>query len=346
MKIPVKRSHIARIFARPRSGSAGDPSPFKWKQIRSELSGTTCRAFAATSGTEIDVELSLPKWVQGHNLFGINQISRLCAEVAAEVCKALGITLTTADLERLNRHNYHVSRVDTTGSFDVGSQANVMAVMAEIRLQLLAQGNKIVVHEGPCGGIETIYVGKSKRGATMKFYNKYLELQAHPLPLDLPNRAQILAKAKALIRFEIMSRSQPLAEKGLKRSDDWSINQVRKLLLDRFSQFKFTGKIKARLDAEEIEGLKPRLKMIYGLWRDGADMQKHVAPHSYRRYRKELLLFSIDIGRSPASGGATLCLEDLLAPERMIITWPKHLGRIGAIYGAKGWKESAKRRRG
>ena len=151
----------------------------------------------------------------------------------------------------------------------------------------------------------------------------------------------ILESAKNLIRFEITLRSQDLDNEGLRWSKNWSIEKVRTILLGAFTQFKFTGKIQARLDAAALAGMKPRLKMWYGLWHDGADLMKRMPVHTYRRTRKELLQFNIDIGRPPRNGNVTMSLAKILSPERMIITWPKTLSTTGVIYGSRGWKQAA-----
>lgn len=83
--------------------------------------------------------------------------------------------------------------------------------MELIREHLLAQGINIVVHEGP-QGIETIYVGKSSKRSTVKFYNKYREFLANcgEATKSLPYYDEILNYAKKEVRFEISIRSQEL----------------------------------------------------------------------------------------------------------------------------------------
>ena len=339
MNIPLRRQDVKKLFARPDSAKDKLLLQYKWKRATSALSGRSCLVFPCKTGNEIHVEMSLAKWVQGHNIYGINNMQRLCFEGAKEIYRSFVIELTDPVLNKLRNHNYKLGRCDITGSFNVGSQSNVVAIMAEIRLQLLAQEYNLVPYEN-LNGVETIYVGKSKRVAKIKFYNKYLELMANPLPTDLPGRDIILKNAKNLIRFEVTLRSTDLENKGLRWSQNWSTQTVQDLLLDAFNKFLFTGEVKARLDAKQIAALKPRHKMLYGFWHEGANMMKHMPLHTYRRSRKELLQFNIDIGRPSQNGNGTMSLAKMLSPERMSITWPKSLTTTGVIYGSSGWKQT------
>lgn len=346
-KIPVSPADHQKTFAgKPLKGGKASRRR-SCRRLPDTFTGKKYQVRPGNSGDAVVVEASLPRLLQGHNVYGPNKLHRLCFAVAKQVYRALGLKRTSVWLQRLKRHNYEVLRTDLTGSFDVGSQENVKAVMKEIRVQLLAQGLDIVVHEGPAG-IETIYLGKNSKRSTLKIYNKYLELLANPIPADVPGRDLILEYAEGLVRVEYTLRSAELRDarrvnrKGLDRANRWDKETVRKLLHDRLAKLKFTGEIRDNIDIEEVEGMKPAHRTAYLLWQDGIDLRKYFPTATYARYRKQILeKHQIDIGRPADQPGTMLSLTELLSPENLKISkWPMKLQQCGAIYGTKEWQQS------
>lgn len=344
-KIPVSKSVHQDIFAGKPKASGQKSRRRTCRKIPDPFTGKRFQVRPGNSDNAVVVEMSLARLLQGHNVCGPNNLQRLCFGVAREVYRGLELKKTAIRYRRLKRHDYELLRVDLTGSFDVGSQKNVKAVMNEIRLQLLAQGLEITVHESRRTGIETLYVGKNSKRSTLKFYNKYRELLANPLADNVPGRDQILEYAKGLVRVEYTLRSTELrdmraARKGLNHAKRWDKNTVRKLLSDRLAKLKFTGEVRSLLDAEEVEGMKPAHRTTYLLWHDGIDLQKYYAPKTYAQSRKKIMeKHGIDIGRPSDHPGTVLSLKELLSPENLRLSWPTRLRRSGAIFGTKEWKK-------
>lgn len=349
-KIPVSPDDHQMIFAgKPLKGGKASRRR-SCRRLPDSFTGKKFQICPGNTGNAVVVEASLPRLLQGHNVYGPNKLRRLCFAVAKQVYRGLGLKRTSSRLQRLKQHDYEVLRTDLTGSFDVGSQENVKAVMKEIRVQLLAQGLDIVVHEGP-DGIETIYLGKNSKRSTLKFYNKYLELLANPIPAAVPGRDLILEYAKGLVRVEYTMRSAELRDarrgnrNGLDRANRWDKETVRILLHDRLARLKFTGEVRDSIDIEEVEGMKPAHRMAYLLWHDGIDLRKYFPRTTYARYRKQMLeKHQIDIGRPADQPGTMLSLAELLFPQNLKISnWPMKLQHCGAIYGTKEWQSTAKK---
>lgn len=49
------------------------------------------------------------------------------------------------------------------------------------------------------------------------------------------------------------------------------------------------------LSAEKLDGLPPRLVLLYQNWKDGHDIKKVLPKNTFYRYRRQLLEFGIDI---------------------------------------------------
>lgn len=331
--IPMDKTIVRRVFARKGSqDEQGKARPYKFRRIGDKKLGYSCQVLPGNNGEALIVEVSLARVVQGHNVVGRNSMKLLCREITRVVHRSLGLKMTADDKRRINKMHFDLGRVDVTGHFEVGSQINVVAVLNNIRLQLIAQGFDIVVHEGR-DGVETIYLGKSSGSATLKFYNKYLELLHRPLPEALPYRDEILMYAKKLVRVEFTLRKPALESRKLDCSNFWSKDLVRELLVEQLGEFKWSGNLKSYIDPKDVKRLKPADQMIYNFWWEGADIKKHMAPKSYQRYLEKFSGLGINIGLPPANHKLELSLKDLLAPDTLLVTWPKHLREVGAIYG-------------
>lgn len=299
--------------------------------------------------TGIIVETSAARLLQGHNICGTNKMHRLCYLLARHIHKLLGLKKTAEKVSKLQKHDYNIMRADVTGWFNVGSQANVISGMTELELQLLAQGAKLEVHKDRVS-VETIYIGKHSRHATLKFYNKYRELKHTGLPDSLSDdeKDTILEAAKPLIRVELTLRMPALKSKkvdadteygALRQSSGWSVEIARQLLETELARYQFNGQIRDHLDPKEIEGMKANDRTFYLLHQRGNNLGQVMNKRTFSTWRKKLLQrYQIDIGRPIDCPPTNLLLADLLAPSKLLMNWPKKLRKLGLVAGTEEWK--------
>lgn len=293
------------------------------------------RKFVVTlqpSKHRIKVQASLPKLLQGHNVFGSNKMFDLCLAVTELVYEGLELEMTDRERDLLIRRGFRVGRADLTVSFPVGSEANVIAVLYEIRNQLLAKGQKISSYENAMS-LETVYVDPRSSWISIKFYNKYLELLNNsPLPFDLSMRDRLLDAAKSLVRMEITMRWAALKYYGLDWADAWSTKLVREIVCKHLTEFNFTGIVKGSVDLPDLNDLKPDLRTTYGLWASGADVRRHYHPATFKRRQHDLLaLLDVDIGRRPRSS-PPMSLRTVLSPTKMRFNYPRWLRQAEGVF--------------
>lgn len=322
----------------------------KFRQPKDPLTGKKITLRPDRNGKGLILETSAARLLQGHNVCGTNKMRFLCYQTARRIYKLLGLKKTTKKVWLLKNHDYTINRSDVTGWFNVGSQANVVSAMVEIRRQLLAMGADLVVHETR-DGVETIYIGKHSGHATLKFYNKYLELMNTDLPsaLSETKKQAILDSAKSLIRVELTLRMPALNSRkpeldsehaALRHSSGWSVKIARQLLKNALERYTFNGHIRARLDPDEIEGMKPSDRTFYLLQQSGVNLAEFMTPRNFKNLRTKLLQrYQIDIAHPVSDEPAVeLSLAELLAPEKLLTNWPKKLSRLGLIAGTDEWK--------
>lgn len=226
------------------------------------------------------------KWFQGHNVHGSDDLHGLCLEMLRRVCELLGVTPTPANVAAWES-GLRLTRCDVTYSWDVNTlpwaRAFIRALAASAHLR----------HRGP-GAFkgDTLYFGRSSTRWSLKVYAKGLELEAHPLPLDLAE-SSLWGHAQGLVRVELCLRSKTLKARGLELSSAWCDTSAADLHADFLSKLEIAQAI--MLQPEVLETLPPRLVPVYQLWRDGHDLRTIYPRRTFYRHRTSLLRYGIDI---------------------------------------------------
>lgn len=280
---------------------------------------------------EFWLETSLPKVLQGHNVFGSNRLEMLCLSVVKLIYAQLGVEF--ANDERIIREEgIRLGRLDVTCSFALESSTMVELVQECLYEQLRAEGKAWSAFGKSV--IETVYNQQHSERITDKYYDKgkELNLAGRRLPLNIPLRQRILDLAHRLLRFEVTYRGKELADLGLDYADCWDNAQVKAELKVRLNQFNFRGVLHPLLAIQELDGLNSSCRTFYGLWKDGANLNKYRHNRTLHRARQTLLEdHKVDIYRRTKTGCA-IPLQNILHPSRAYYTAPKSLVRGGAIF--------------
>jgi len=129
-------------------------------------------------GTSVYISGNPAKYLQGHNVYGSDDINQLAALFFEQVAISLNLDKNTQDLwyQLGLSGNYEPTRIDITYNYRV--EGGSEGVNAWIRA---AHTNARVSHKS-ASPLEnnTLYFGKHSRRHTIKFYNKYAEMKDHP----------------------------------------------------------------------------------------------------------------------------------------------------------------------
>jgi II/X family phage/plasmid replication protein len=146
-------------------------------------------------------------------------------------------------------------------------------------------------------GSDTVYIGQKSSRITVKFYNKYQEMttRGHELPETLSPQdcGRLLEFVEGQLRYELTLRSKELAERGLRRASAWSSQTADRLLDERLEKIELNDAL--RLAEDVVQQLPPKLVPIYDAWRAGRDLKQLYAKNTFYRYRRQLLVYDIDI---------------------------------------------------
>jgi len=243
-------------------------------------------------GLRLDVSGNPSKFLQGHNLFGPDDVNLAVGRMMDKVAGALGLEVTDNDRASWYLGLYVLTRVDVTRSYDVGSPGRVAdwlvsaSQVAHSRYQ--PAGNKYT---------GTLYFGQHSDRVTLKLYDKLAELQksGHRLPdtLNAEWHHSLMSWASGKLRCEATFRSKWLKDNNLQLGMAWRPGLADRLLDERLEGIEMSDTMKL---SDELAGELPRrLLGIYEMWRAGRDLRSLYSREYLSRVRSQLLKYGVDI---------------------------------------------------
>lgn len=242
----------------------------------------------------IQVSGNPTKWLQGHNLFGTNDLKWLMAEFFSALHECLcddGLNPTIEQLDMVEQGNYTVSRVDVNETWHLGNQAEVMA-------WIRSAGEKISLKRRGRGVFngDTLYFGKQKKDNFwyLKCYSKGDEINGKKsnFPKELRTPAMLEYADKAL-RLEMTIARKALNEWAINMPCNWDINTGKVLLLNHLKDLEMSSNF--CLNDEILDTLPRKLRTYYKLWLHGEDLRQELSKPTFYRIRNQLKQYDIDI---------------------------------------------------
>lgn len=232
------------------------------------------------------------KWLQGHNLFGTNDLRLLMWRFFLSLHEVLadeGLDPTIEQLERIEKGEYTVSRIDINETWFLKSRADVLAWIraASEKVSMPYRGR------GVSNG-DTLYWGKGSKYYYLKCYSKGDEIDSKksnfPQELRTP---QMLEYADRALRLELVLCSKALREWHINRPCVWTPETARMLLLSHIRTLDMSNNFK--LSDKIVDSLPRKLRTYYKLWLHGEDLRLELSKPTYYRIRKQLKEYDIDI---------------------------------------------------
>jgi II/X family phage/plasmid replication protein len=232
------------------------------------------------------------KWLQGHNLFGTNDLVSLMAKFFSQLYAIMadeGLNPTIEQCDAINQGKYTVSRVDINETWFLNNQYDVKA-------WIRAAGQKVSMpHRGR--GVfsgDTLYWGKGSKYFFLKCYSKGDEINSKKSNFpDTLRTPQMLTYADKALRLELVVCSKALREWGLNEPCNWTMDTPRMLLLQVVRTLDMSNNFK--LSDEVLDSLPRKLRTYYKLWLYGEDLRQEMSRPTFYRIRKELRAYDIDI---------------------------------------------------
>jgi II/X family phage/plasmid replication protein len=270
--------------------------------FRSQRGNPVPPGFAA-SGTYVYISGNPAKFLQGHNIYGTDNLSELSRLFFGRVAEALGFDKATADMWRhVGRSGrYELTRIDITYNYRVeGGSASVNDWIRAAHNNSRASHKNAGVLRG-----NTLYFGKHSRRHTIKIYNKRQDLDAHP-PCPLLREAGVFAgvnfndvwdlmhdDADGLLRVEQTFRGRKLRDMGYEDAREIDMGTIRKMFDDGMDGLTISGQVPNSQISKESVGRGAY--SAYLAWKCGElDCSKHPR-NTVWRHRRSLLPYGVDI---------------------------------------------------
>lgn len=230
------------------------------------------------------------KFLNGHNLFGTDDLAGLTRAVVDKVAGALmfdGVPIKPVDVGE-----GELTRIDLTGSWLLDRAEDVLPFLKamEERVWCPFRGRGVSPADGP----GTLYYGYSRKGKRakdwqLKLYSKGRDIVAHPLPEPAGAVPGLLHDVMRTVRVELTLRSAELKRLGMKKVSDWTPEKVEEIWSRYVNRLDFS---EASMNLDTIDlaklGLKPRHQDVIASWKAGNDLRVGRSRATFMRLRRDI----------------------------------------------------------
>lgn len=228
------------------------------------------------------------KFLQGHNVFGSDDLVSLMYDTFLVVCRSLNLRPSLQEVRAAKQGSYPLSMVDINYSYELPTRADVLAWIRAAEFKSKSRHGRPQLKGG------TLYWGKTSQRWAIKVYSKGEEIEApkHRLPETLAS-TPVKQWADNKLRLELRLKKKQLTEHDITQASHLDEETVKRL----FNEYvrKIEMKEQVALTTEKRLQLPQRLQSTYVLWQTGQDLRSTLPRATYYRHRKDLLAYGIDI---------------------------------------------------
>jgi len=285
------------------------------------------------NGQRIKIKGNFVKYLQGHNIFGSNDLVGISYDVVKVILEQLDIPITDSELTNIKNGYFSVHMVDIAWNYRQDAEL-IPNIIDEVGTLWRVRGKDVSNYSN-----KTVYLNQHSNQFAFKLYNKKLELAYRSLPINLPERERLLKYTVGLLRAELRLHSKALRELRLNVGQDWSVDKVKEMIELALKQAEFSGSIYRRLIPDNVMQLKLKLRQAYMLWEDGHDLAKLYDSQVLRRLRNSFAEIGVDISNPPpASEHQEVNIASCFSDENKL-NFPKWARTKGLIHIPKKLKK-------
>lgn len=222
------------------------------------------RVFSREKGTKLMIEASIPKFLTGQNIVGLEELFDPCKQLIFAVLEQMKIDPTEVARRKIQRGKFEMKRVDYALHCDCGTPTRAAAVMAAIRSLMYAKAK-----DPGSYGDETVYAGQHSNRWTFRIYRKDLEVKkrGRGLPAKVYCRDYLIAKVQNCARMELVLRAPELKRLGLNDPLAWNVEGARQRMQVWIDRLSTAGGVVPNI--EHLSDLTSTQQMKLLLWLSG-----------------------------------------------------------------------------
>jgi II/X family phage/plasmid replication protein len=241
------------------------------------------------NATKLVISGNPSKYLQGHNVFGSDDLQGLVKDAFLTICSVLELDIPPATMSALNTGEYRLTRVDVNYMYSLGTQGNVQTWLRAAEYKSKTRHGRPLTTRG------SVYWGKHSKRWSLKAYSKYEEIHApgdHKLP-DKFNNTPIKDFAKDKLRIELTLRGKVLDEIDYAVAKKWRLETPSELYGEYIKRIEMNEQI--ALSTTLINELPAKVRSTYISWKEGYNPREILSKPTFYRHRKILLDHGIDI---------------------------------------------------
>lgn len=283
--------------------------------------------------TDLQIDGNLAKFLQGHNVFGSENLTNLVLAAFQRI-----MTIYQGELngwcnqelaeQRIKRGDYLVKMIDINRMFDLGNDPSVESWLHAAEMKARTRAGRAVRDKG------TVYLMKSSRRWGLKFYNKFRELKAkgksHSLPTELLDSGLDTFSCGKL-RAELRLQSLELKHNGVTLGRHVTPEWVDSIFNEYLGRVDMTTQ--ATLIDDDLFKIPRCVQSTYQLWRQGVSLKDMLPKNSFYRHRRILLEQGIDITCPPSKPEISNVMPMFKVLEAIPVSTPQWAYDNGLIVG-------------
>jgi len=267
-------------------------------QVKGSFDKTISIKSAGGDGTGLATHLWVQgnpsKFLQGHNVFGSDNIVSLMSDLFDVIAPQFDLKPTLKELHSIKTGNYELKTVDINYSYELPCKTDVLSFIRALEYKSKTR------HGRPSKKGGTLYFGKNSKRWALKMYCKAEEILTPRgrLPHDLQGIG-IENWVDNKLRIELRLLSKELKKRNIVNVKDLIVDKVKSLFDEYLGRIEMSEQI--ALSDDTIINMPNKLRSTYTLWLEGHDLRDMMSKATYYRHCIELKELGINIDLRPES---------------------------------------------
>jgi len=244
--------------------------------------------------TELYIDGNPTKFIQGHNVFGSNDLLGLVTELIRRICSVYQDLPTDFLIRKAQKGDFEVLGLHICNSFCAGSRSRAQAIQQTLLLKSRTRSGRCQSQGG------TNYWNKSSRKNRWlaKSYLKGEEIssrkKSHRLPEELKNMG-LEEYADSLVRIEFEIYKQEFLDRKVPLTHGYQFTEavINDLYVEYWGRIEMSTQ--AAIASDELQLMPRALRSTYLMWKEGIQVRASMSKPTFYRHRHDLLSYGVDI---------------------------------------------------
>jgi hypothetical protein len=299
----------------------------KRKRIEFDHAHQGIHVASREDGERLDFQNSFLAALQGHNVFGPNDLHRIAHVTCMRACEKLGIKATGKQVARA-LDEAELQELHVAVNYRCHDEKEMNALLRAIAHIVREMHHTTVTTYGQ----KSVYI--SRDGAKVVFYNKGAEILANKLHRwcdhGFTGRTTLKRYAANLVRLELRMEKEWLDKKGMTRLKQWNRSTVKQIITDELDSLDLTKPV-TWLDPKMCGHLPNALKRYVLATHSGVPIEEAYESRSVRDIKKQLIAAKVHAALGDHSALRISNVATLLSPGRMLVSYPRRMRERGLV---------------